>query len=49
MAAVGETEAGDREAWVEVVAGGEEPSRLQPRCSWGLLRAEERELMGPDG
>lgn len=31
MAAVGETEAGHREEWVEVVAGGEKPCRLQER------------------
>lgn len=39
MASVGETEAGNREEWVEVVAGGQDRAQ---RWSWEVLRVEER-------
>ena len=41
---MGETEAGDRELRMQLVAGGQDRA---PRQSWGVLRVEEGELMGP--
>lgn len=48
MAAVGETEAGNREEWVQVAAGRKEPSKLEQRWSWGVSRDEEG-VLGPEG
>lgn len=50
MAAVGETEAGDWEEWIEVVAGGEVPPQATAqRWSWGVLRDGAGKLVGRDG
>ena len=46
MASVGETEAGDREQQMKLVAGGQDRAQRQ---SWGVLRVEEGQLMGPGG